>query len=149
MPIALANRAAPGRSRRARSKAVTSARRPCDLPSGRQRSERPVASILHPRRSERSDPRGLRCRHVLAVSAPSRRGRRDALFLRKMADAAGRLVLVNDLVRGRVGYRAGLGGLPLLEPVADRATRRAGLGRRCVHAWPKSASWRSVRAWMA
>ena len=66
-------------------------------------------------------------------------------FLRKAADATSRLLLVNDLVRGPVGYLLAWSACRLLtrSPVVrhDGPVSVAG-----AFTWPRSASWRRVRA---
>ena len=52
-----------------------------------------------------------------------------ASFLRKAADATDRILLINDLVRGPVGFCPGVGGVSPVDALAGRAARRAGLGR--------------------
>ena len=123
---------------------MMSAARPCDLPGGRRARRGLSVRFFNLDVLNEPIPAGydvvtcsLFLHHLDEADACS--------FLRKAADAAGRLLLVNDLVRGPVGYLLAWSGCRLLSrsPVVWHDGPVSVAGRS---PWPKCANWRRMRA---
>ena len=124
----------------------------CDL-SARGRGHRPrpgggpgiAGAVLRARRPRRPDPRGVRCSHLLAVPAPSGRGRgrpppRADGRGGEAAGARGRPA------RGR-GVLAGLARLPACCRVRGWSGTTARPRRRPRSRRPRRSTWRTAPAW--